>query len=404
MNNVVHRFSPFFFYLLLLRASLDPLLNLTKFGGIGLGALLNLAVVAVFFFLILHYRFQIPLRGIQAWWVFLLFGALSIFISPEKLNSFRSYFSILTYFSVFIIPFYFIKTKVDVADVIKLIVYSAIIPLAFVLKDFALPAASTTKDGFRLFSTFSHPNIFAFYLVLIASVCFYSIKSRLVMFDANFIRRAKYILGMSIVCLLLTKTRSAWVALILVFVVYGLICERRYIIYLAVLGCLAMLIPAIQDRVFDLFTGNTVTEGEALNSLAWREVVWTASWDYILDKPIFGHGYNTFSYYFLDFFPLEESKGFDAHNAYVQIAFDMGFFGVFGYLILFILNLKKILLLFKFDKPGCAILGGLMLSYMLVSYSDNMLFYLSYNWYFWFLFGVIYFYPIEEIIKENHNV
>lgn len=173
---------------------------------------------------------------------------------------------------------------------------------------------------------------------------------------------------------------------------------------------LAMLVPSIQERVLDIFTGNDIDsvldEGGRLNSYAWRKVVWLASWDYIINKPYFGHGYNSFSYYFLDFFPLESNTEFDAHNAYVQIAFDMGFLGLLAYLFLFFRILQRLFRFRLFDKPGGAIIIGLICSYIVVSYSDNMLFYLSYNWYFWLILGVFYYIPIDVLNKkfEKKNV
>ncbi len=42
------------------------------------------------------------------------------------------------------------------------------------------------------------------------------------------------------------------------------------------------------------------------------------------------------------------------------------------------------------DPPGILIISCLLLAYVLESYSDNMHFYLSFNWYFWFVMGTIY--------------
>ncbi len=394
MVNSFYIFSPLLFYIVFLRSSLDPVLELTKVAGIGMGAVLNLLVVCFFVIVCFIKKFELPRSFFKVWSLFIVTGLISLVISPDKIGSARSFFAVLTYYSIFSLSFYFIKSREDFASIIKLVVYSAVIPFCFVFKEFALPAASYTKDGFRLFASFSHPNIFAFYLVLVISMCFYAMKSKVIMFETSFIKHAKLILFFGIICLLITKTRSAWAALLFVFIFYGLLSERRYLLYLFVLGAVAMFIPSIQERVVDIFSGVTADDlayGEVLNSYAWRQIVWVASWDYIIAKPFFGHGYDTFSYYFLEFFPLEGSSKFDAHNAYVQIAFDMGFVGVIGFLTIFFSIIKEMLSYYKFDKPGTAILLGVILSYMLVCYSDNMFFYLSYNWYFWLVMGSFYY-------------
>jgi O-antigen ligase len=202
----------------------------------------------------------------------------------------------------------------------------------------------------------------------------------------------------------MTKTRSAWIAMAMIFILYGMMVERKYLLYLVLISLGALLIPSVHERVIDLFAGNSIeniTEGEPLNSYAWRKVVWLASWDYIINKPILGHGYDTFSYYFLEFTPLEGEKGYDAHNVYVQIAFDMGFLGLFAYLIIFIGIMIRLFKLFVYDKKGGVILIALLFSYMLVCMSDNMLYYLSYNWYFWFLMGVFYYIPSHILKAED---
>lgn len=402
MKNSLYLFSPTLFFLLFFRASLDPLLDLTKSGGIGLGALLNLLTLLILFVIVAKFKFEIPLSLLKIWGAFLLLGLMSILLSPEKIASMRSFFSILTYFSFFTFAFYLLKSKDDLKGFIKLIIYSSVIPFSFTLMEFISPEESITKDGFRLFGSFSHPNIFAFYLVLIASLCFYALKSTLIRFDNRFLMHVKVILLASLVCLIATKTRSAWIAMAVVFIVYGVMVERRYLLYISIISVLALMIPSVHERIIDLFSGSSIDNiaEEGLNSLAWREIVWLASLDYILDKPILGHGYDTFSYYSLEFTPLEGASGFDAHNVYVQIAFDMGFLGLLAYLIIFAGMLIRLFKLIGYDKKGGVVLLGLLLSYLLVGFSDNMLFYLSYNWYFWFLMGVFYYLP-PQLARET---
>ncbi|SON52787.1 O-antigen ligase family protein [Vibrio tapetis] len=394
-NSTLYQLSAVLFYVLLFRASMDPVLHLTKVGGIGLGAVLNLMMVAYFLYVCAKNRMVIPRAFVSVWGVFIIIGLVSIISSPDKVRSLRTFFGVLTYMSVFCLSAYFIKSKQDLVYVIKLVILSSIIQFTFTFVEFLNPSASTTKDGFRLFGSFSHPNIYAFYLVLIASLCFFVNKQKTLQFDHGLILISKLVFVVALVFLILTKTRSAWGAFTIVIAVYGILSERRYLYYLTAAVFVALMVPAVQERVMDVFTSGTSIEsledGEALNSYAWRLVVWAASWDYILAKPLFGHGYDTFSYYFLDFFPLEESRGFDAHNTYVQLVFDMGFLGLAGYLIIFIAIFRRLFAYFHDDKQGATIIIGLATSYLVVGYSDNILFYLSYNWYFWLVMGFFYF-------------
>lgn len=400
LSSALYRFSPMLFVVLFLRASLDPALNSMKVGSVGLGALLNLLVVTYFLFVCLKERFLLPRAFFVVWGAFITIGLFSILRSPDKITSLRSFFAVLTYLSVFSMSFYFCRTKNDLAFIVKFIILSSLIPFAFTFLEFIFPSGSTTKNGFRLFGSFSHPNIYAFYLVLISSLCLFVLKQRILIFEQNFKKITKIILMFSVVFLILTKTRSAWLGFAVVIAVYGLLSNRRYLLYLVLTSFVAMMVPSVQERILEIFAGNSVDDlafGESLNSYAWRKLVWAASWDYIITKPFFGHGYDTFSYYFLDFFPLKEKTSFDAHNTYVQIAFDMGFLGLIAYVYIFFSIIFRFVRYFKVDRQGGGLLLGLTLSYIVVGYSDNMLFYLSYNWYFWLLLGCFYFFSIRLV-------
>lgn len=385
----LYLFSPTIYLLLLTRASLDPVLRLTDFGGISVGALLNLSLIILFFGGLAQSRGTISLSVIKLWAGFIVVGLLSVIISPTPVASFRAFVSVLTYFSIFSFAYSFVRSSEDVKTIMKLIVYSSFIPFCVSIVQFVLPELSTTRDGFRLHGSFMHPNIFAFYLVLISAVCFYCIKSEVVFFSKRFIRLCYVLIPLSAVCLVATQTRSAWIAFFAIFFIYGLLYERKYVVVMCALAILALFLPFVQERLADLASDSQTTEGggEKLNSYAWRQVVWISSWDFIQNKLFIGHGYNTFSYYFLDFFPLEGEKQFDAHNAYVQIAFDMGFLGVFSFLVLLLGVLLKYLTQFSLDPKGNSVFIGVIAAFMLVCYSDNMLFYLSYCWYLWLFLG-----------------
>ena len=382
-------FSPVIYLLLLTRASLDPILKMTDFGGISFGALLNLAVIVFFFGGLLQSKGSISASVLKLWAGFIAVGLISIVISPIPLTSFRSFVSVITYFAIFSLAYTFVRSREDFESIIKLIIYSSSIPFAVSIVQFVFPETSTTRDGFRLHGTFSHPNIYAFYLVLIAAVSFYSIKSNAVFFSKRFIRLCTALIPLSVVCLIATQTRSAWIAFFAIFFIYGLLYERKYVILMCCIGVLALFLPFVQERIADLASDSQITEtgGEKLNSYAWRKVVWLSSWDFIQNKMWFGHGYDTFSHYFLDFFVLQESKGFDAHNAYVQVTFDMGFLGAFAFLVLLIGILTKYLRYFSLDPKGNSVFIGVIAAFLLVCYSDNMFFYLSYCWYLWLFLG-----------------
>ncbi len=392
MNSIRHLYyySPVLFLILLTRPSLDPIFDTLKgSGGMGLGALVNIFMIVVLYSLLRHFQFKIS-KAMFYWLPLLSVVALSLYFSPYLMRGIRSLMVMLTYATIFLLPYHFIKTEAHFKECVKIIVYSSFLPLAAVLYDIAFPASSTTKDGFRLFSTFNHPNVFAFYLVTIVSVCFFVVKSQLFLSDRRFIRQCWIVLGIGLLCIIGTKTRSAWAVIGLLVLVYGLFEERRYVLYFASASFIALMIPSVQDRVFDLFQGNDtdafLNDYETLNSYAWRKVIWASALEKFWEHPFLGFGYESFTFYSGSFFLIESEVGAGAHNTYVQVLFETGLIGFIALLWLLVPIAFRLWNLRTNNRENI-IVFTLFMSYCLVHYSDNVFDYLVFNWYFWFFIG-----------------
>ncbi|MGB3725027.1 MAG: O-antigen ligase family protein [Glaciecola sp.] len=385
----LYYYSPVFLLILLIRPALDPILELYKVGGIGFGALLNVFMLCVLYSLLSHTRFKIRKESIY-WIPLLVIILIAIFYSPYVMKAFRSFLVVITYTAVFLVPFHFIKTKQDFMECLKLIVYSSFIPLIAVVYEFAFPAGSTNSNGFRLFSTFSHPNIFAFYLVTVVSICFFSIKSDLFTRDIKFKRLCWLVLFASLLCILGTKTRAAWAVVAVLILIYGCFQEKKYLLYLTLVSAAALSLPSIQDRVFDLFQGNDpdafLDNYEQLNSYAWRKIIWAAALEMSWDRPFWGYGYESFTYYSGAFFLIENEQGNGAHNTYVQFLFELGIIGTIAFLWLLGPITQQLWQLRTKAKENI-IVFALFICYCLIHYSDNVFDYLVFNWYFWFFIG-----------------
>ncbi|WP_371194967.1 O-antigen ligase family protein [Glaciecola sp. SC05] len=326
----------------------------------------------------------------MAWLPLILIMGFSLLYTPYLMQGLRSLLVVITYVAVFLIPFHFIKSDQHFIECLKVIVYSSFIPLVAVFYEFAFPAGSTNINGFRLFSTFNHPNVFAFYLVTVVSVCFFAIKSDLFAREGKFRQQCWLILLFSLVCILGTKTRSAWAVCALLILVYGIFQEKRYLLYLVFGATVALMIPSIQDRVLDIFQGNDpdalLNDYEALNSYAWRKVIWGGAIIKFWEQPILGFGYESFTYYSSAFFIIESDTGAGAHNTYVQLLFELGLVGFFAFLWLLVPLLKKLWEL-RNKASENIIVFALFVAYCLIHYSDNVFDYLVFNWYFWFFIG-----------------
>jgi O-antigen ligase len=378
--------------ILLVRSSGDIFFESTRFAlgsvQIGVGGLINIFVILIALLLVAEKPGLLPKKLASMWAPFLLVALVSVAIAPVKSDAIRAYIGQISYFAMFISAFYLVRSQEDFKRCVRLVLWSSVLPALYALADMALHGGISGPHGSRLQSTFSHPNIFAFYLTLVISLGFYVLKSTT--YDLS--SRNRVILTgytfLMLALLVLTQTRSAWIACLSLFAAYGLMFNRRYLLYLLLAPLLALLIPSVRDRLLDLGAGNEVVQYAKLNSFAWRVYIWESGLQWM--RPgnyLLGYGIDSFQYYSPTFFPLAGKTHFGAHNLYVQWMFELGALGIAAYLWLFARLALWLKSLLTINRLGGVILLTLVLQYMLVSASDNMASYLVFNWYFWFIVG-----------------
>lgn len=373
------------FLILLFRASGDLIFESSKFaGGFGIGGLINALIIFLAFLFFIERPSGLTRRQISIWGGVLLVALAATLYAPIWRDALRMLLGLMSYCAVFVIAFYLVRSKADFESCVTTILLSSLIPFFYAFYEIAL------KFGpeFRLMSTFSHPNIFAFYLVLNIALLFYRIKSGLSS-TSQVWRWA--LLGYMLLLfplLLLTQTRSAWAACLVIFGVYGLMFERRYLLYLMVMGVISLLVPSVRDRLLDLGQGNQYVQYAKLNSFAWRVLLWEHALEWMRPQNyLFGYGLNSFKFYSPTFFPLAGGTHFGAHSTYVQWFFETGIIGVLASAWMYCRLLFTLAKGAVYDRLGTAIVVMLVIGYLFFAFSDNMLDYLAFNWYFWFFIG-----------------
>lgn len=108
-----------------------------------------------------------------------------------------------------------------------------------------------------------------------------------------------------------------------------------------------------------------------------------------VDHYLLGYGMSAFRFYSYQFSPFIVKSEFDPHNVYVQLFFDLGIFGLSAYLLLHCNVIQRLFVRTKaaHDRLVSVIAGTLVAAYLVMSISDNVLAYLVFNWYFWFVIG-----------------
>lgn len=375
--------------IILFRSGADNVLELTRLSvgsyPLGIGGLINGFVILIAMLLVFEKPKQAPPSAFGAWAPFLGILLVGVVMSPVKGDAIRMFLGILSHFAMFIAGFHCVRDKQDFRRWLTLIVWSSLIPVLYSAVDFAL---RHRMPEFRLQSTFSHPNVLAFYTTIIIGVAFYLLKS--MPKDAPAGPKVCLTLYLLVLLgvLLLTQTRSAWTATAISFTLYALLFERRFLLYMFGLGVVAAMIPGVMDRIADLGQGNTVSTYASLNSFAWRVYLWQSGIGWMRPSTyLSGNGLLSFKEYSQIFFPLAGKMKWGAHSVYVEILFELGIVGLLAFCWLYLKVLMGLTKLIKLDALAAFSLIVIVVNFLICCFSDNMLDYLSYAWYLWFAVG-----------------
>jgi putative inorganic carbon (HCO3(-)) transporter len=385
------------FAILITRAVCDPLFGLssTDFGEstISLGAAANALTIAAALAFVILGPSRMAFTTLPMWAPFLLSAFAATLYAPQFISAARLFLLIVSYWAMFALPFFMFRSRADLPWFVLLIFASSIIPSLYALWD--ILRGLSDLGEFRLESTFMHPNIFAFYLVLLLGLALYVRTTPATLWPAGARRAITFYIPVLLAFLVLTQTRSAWGACALMFLFYALWFDRRLLLVGLLVVPIMLSSQTIGSRVADAWSGEEIesfkelNENKWLNSYAWREALWTSALPAIGERPVLGHGLQSFRSSSPQFFPLAGLDGTDAHNLYLQILFEMGAIGMLTYAWLLFCFVRSISEGLRYDSRGIVIVLAILGTYVLESYSDNMVYYLNFNWYFMFALGTI---------------
>jgi O-antigen ligase len=197
--------------------------------------------------------------------------------------------------------------------------------------------------------------------------------------------------GYLLFLLLLTRTRSAWLAMLIIMTGHAIVVDRRWLLPMLCVPA-ALLVPGVSERMADLDSGTVDGGFDGLNSFAWREALWRDTLGWMAANPpgIFGHGLDSYqSYVPLFFWRGEGQTGVGPHNAFLQIYFEMGVAGLTSFLLLMAAIAFELINRSREDFAGSFVMLMMLVGYMVVFYADNLLDYLQFQWFFWFTLGSV---------------
>jgi O-antigen ligase len=356
----------------------------------GPGAAVNALVIAMAITAIANVPAVLLAPPLLAWAGFLLAALASVLQAADPSGGLRLFLVLTTYAAVFALTYAVTQTRQGLAQCLSVALCSSLIPSLYALLELTMTPAILTGAE-RLQSTFTHPNIYAFYIVSVVTLILFMSCSTTVTVSPTTRRMMFVYAGYLLLLLLLTKTRSAWLSMLIIMTGHAIIVDRRWLLPMLSVPA-ALLIPGISERISDLGSGTIDAGYEQLNSLAWREALWDATLRWMGANPpgIFGHGLDSYRSYVPVFFWRGEGQtGVGAHNAFLQIYFEMGVAGVTSFLLLLAAIACKLIYRLKEDFAGSFMMLMMLVGYMVVFYADNLLDYLQFQWFFWFTLGSV---------------
>lgn len=185
--------------------------------------------------------------------------------------------------------------------------------------------------GNRVVSTFENPNVLGEYFVTVIPIAL-----AMVLVAKTFASKTCYFICsvLSLVCLVFTWSRGAWLGLIAGLVVYVLMLNKRSMILVSLGACSIPLLPfVLPATIVSRFTSiGNVSD----SSTSYRLSIYKAVADMLGDYSLSGIGVGEGA--FAKIYPAYSYAGIEAaphsHNLYMQLCLELGIFALIFYLLL----------------------------------------------------------------------
>lgn len=328
-----------------------------------------------------------------------LLSAASIFASPDREFSFYNYYNLM---GRYILIYYLVVNNIRSRGQIKRLMWSmltsAVVVSLYGLYQYFFGAnlsALEWVDGeqfpdlkMRVFSTLENPNLLAGFLVtMMAIAAGLGYKS-----PEN---KYKVIYSVLVIlfggCLILTYSRGAWLSVLAIVAMYGVLCNRKVFWLLLLLPVIAFFAhDALLERFMSIM--NPTDTSSTLRLALWESTV-----AMIMNNPFFGIGWGAYWMVYPDydfFINNANTKIFHAHNMYLNVAAEIGIPGLITFLSIIYGHLR--LALISLRESGRDWSSGLMLGIVgaifgliVNGFTDYVLFNIQLSMLFWLLNALI---------------
>ncbi|MBP9760732.1 MAG: O-antigen ligase family protein [Candidatus Magasanikbacteria bacterium] len=342
--------------------------------------------------------------------------AVSFFWSVSPVSTLIETMKFVSVFVCFLLGFVSIqKKKFTFQELAIATLAAAVIPLLLGLFQVFFQAGITTFDiRGRIFGTFAHPNIFAFFILSLIMIYFHyaSVKKEALFVEHPTLTYVGY--GVLFFLLLQTYTRAAWVGCVVFLLIMGALQFRRLLGFVLVGGMagyvLLFPINAFIEYITDYslesiqVVSRITSRNEDADSLLWRQELFQETIPLITARPLLGYGYGTF--------PLvwENSRNathlFDdsaeAHNDYLRLGLEIGLVGLGLYILFLLFLFSRVMHIIwhkQKEKNDVLFLAAWIGVFLVISISDNMLHHTPIMWLTWSWWGALFASKYEYLPK-----
>jgi O-antigen ligase len=318
---------------------------------------------------------------------FILICLISLLYAHAKADGLSEVLRFASIFVAYALVLTLFTTAKDIFKLINTILFSSVIPLVVGFLQIFTHRGYLEVSNFitgstlsRIYSTFTHPNMYAFYIIFLLPMCilfFLELKDM----------RKKIIIAFFIaalcISLLFTFTRGAWIGFLIALLVIGIMKYKKiFFVTIVIVALLIICVPMVSYRFADIFLPANTAAG--IDSFHWRINLWKNAFPYFLQKPLFGNGLGNF----YEIAATTEGSLTAAHNDYLRILVDTGIFGLGIYLMLLIALARQSWRIYKnskylYSRTFALGMFSLCVVYFVISASDNVLRTTVVQFYFW---------------------
>ena len=375
----------------------------SRFFSFNINAALSLFLLAwagIFFIKNYDYFKKVPYK--ITWLAFIFWCAISVFYTYNFSSTVVETLKLTSLFRLFGISYIMYEKDKDKFknNFLKSMTVGAIIPISLAFYQlFTKTGMDIDEISNRIYGTFAHPNVLATFALLLLIVLvneFLNTKKE----DTKKLNLLKFFGVIILATIAFTYTRIAWIGAAVLFITMGLIYYRKILLY--ILGAIILFYTIFYPTNSYLVTNYNINlQSNGLinrltnrnpdsDSINWRTDLITKIIPLFRKKYIIGYGYGTFPRVWDDNKDIQNiwDNTSEAHNDYIKIALESGIIGLILFLAIFIsLLYKQIFFAFKNNFKNIVFLTSI-LTYLILSLSDNMLHHTPVIWWFWAVWGV----------------